>query len=228
MVTVLDELDLTELVTSIHGLSAVGAAAILAETGDPRRFTSARALVKHAGLAPRERISGTFAGKTRLTGAGRPGPTSRSLAGDVGSPAEQPRLRRPVPPPDHPGEQRSTHPGPGRRRRRDPATALRRDHHRPAWNPVIAAHGTRSRRRRTRRSPRPRHTRAARAPQAGPGRALCGIENHSRYLVDHHGPPRPSRHNPITRCRAPTRYSYAGTDDEPGTRPQPLTQNASR
>jgi transposase len=28
--------------------------AILAQTGDPRRFTSARALVKHAGLAPRE------------------------------------------------------------------------------------------------------------------------------------------------------------------------------
>ena len=35
MTAVLDELELTELVTSIHGLSAVGAAAILAETGDP-------------------------------------------------------------------------------------------------------------------------------------------------------------------------------------------------
>ena len=54
------------------GLTAVGAAAILAETGDPRRFTSARAVVKVAGLAPRERLSGTFAGKARLTGAGRP------------------------------------------------------------------------------------------------------------------------------------------------------------
>lgn len=73
MATTLDELELTELATSIHGLSAVGAAAILAETGDPRRFTSARAVVKHAGLAPRERISGTFTGKARLTGAGRPG-----------------------------------------------------------------------------------------------------------------------------------------------------------
>ena len=38
MVTVLDELELTTLVTSIHGISAVGAAAILAETGDPHRF----------------------------------------------------------------------------------------------------------------------------------------------------------------------------------------------
>jgi transposase len=49
---VLNELELTELVTSITGLSAIGAAAILAETGDPRRFATARALVKHAGLAP--------------------------------------------------------------------------------------------------------------------------------------------------------------------------------
>jgi transposase len=29
-------------------------------------------VVKHAGLAPRERKSGTFAGRARLTGAGRP------------------------------------------------------------------------------------------------------------------------------------------------------------
>lgn len=73
MTAVLDELDLTALVTSIDGLSAVGAAAILAETGDLHRFTSARAVVKHAGLAPRERVSGTFTGRARLTGAGRPG-----------------------------------------------------------------------------------------------------------------------------------------------------------
>jgi transposase len=72
MVTVLDELQLTELVTSIHGVSAVGAAAILAETGDPHRFATARAMVKHAGLAPREKQSGTFTGRTKLTGQGRP------------------------------------------------------------------------------------------------------------------------------------------------------------
>jgi transposase len=73
MTGVLDELGLTGLVTSITGLSAVGAAAILAETGDPRRFATARALVKHAGLAPREKLSGAFTGRTRLTGQGRPG-----------------------------------------------------------------------------------------------------------------------------------------------------------
>jgi transposase len=72
MVTVLDELELTSLVTSISGISAVGAAAILAETGDPHRFATARAMVKHAGLAPREKASGNFTGRTKLTGRGRP------------------------------------------------------------------------------------------------------------------------------------------------------------
>ena len=73
MTAVLDELGLTRLVTSITGISPVGAAAILAQTGDPRRFATARALVKHAGLAPRERLSGAFVGRTKLTGQGRPG-----------------------------------------------------------------------------------------------------------------------------------------------------------
>ena len=73
MISVLDELKLTALATSIPGLSPVGAAAILAETGDPNRFATGRALVKHAGLAPREKLSGTFVGRTKLTGHGRPG-----------------------------------------------------------------------------------------------------------------------------------------------------------
>lgn len=72
MTCILDQLRLTELVTSITGLSAIGAAAILAETGNPHRFATARALVKHAGLAPREKLSGTFIGRTKLTGQGRP------------------------------------------------------------------------------------------------------------------------------------------------------------
>jgi transposase len=73
MLGVLDELQLSELVTSIPGVSALGAAAILAQSGDPRRFLTARALVKHAGLAPRQKLSGTFVGRTKLTGQGRPG-----------------------------------------------------------------------------------------------------------------------------------------------------------
>jgi transposase len=72
MVAVLDELDLTGLVSTIPGLSAVGAAAILAETGDLARFDSARALVKHAGLCPRENSSGSYPGKTTISGRGRP------------------------------------------------------------------------------------------------------------------------------------------------------------
>jgi transposase len=71
MVAVLDSLGLVELVTSIRGLSAVGAAAILAETGDPTRFTSARALVKHAGLCPRDNASGGYQGKTAISGRAR-------------------------------------------------------------------------------------------------------------------------------------------------------------
>jgi transposase len=73
MLAVLEEPDLTELVTSIPGISALGAATILAQTGDPRRFATARVLVKHAGLAPREKLSGSFVGRAKLTGQGRPG-----------------------------------------------------------------------------------------------------------------------------------------------------------
>jgi transposase len=73
MVGVLDAMGLTKLVTSIPGVSTVGAAAILAETGDPARFASARSVVKHAGLNPVENTSATYRGTTRLSHRGRPG-----------------------------------------------------------------------------------------------------------------------------------------------------------
>lgn len=73
MTRILDELDLTDLVMSIPGLSAVGAAQILAECGEPSRFSNPRALVKHAGLCPRENTSGNHHGNSRLSGRGRPG-----------------------------------------------------------------------------------------------------------------------------------------------------------
>jgi transposase len=73
MVAVLDELGLTELVTSIAGLTAVGAAAILAETGDPARFATPRSLARHAGLCPRDNASGGYQGKASISGRGRPG-----------------------------------------------------------------------------------------------------------------------------------------------------------
>jgi transposase len=72
MVAVLGELGLSRL-GDIPGLSAVGAAAILAETGDPRRYDSSSSMVKHAGLAPAGNESGTFAGQAHISRRGRPG-----------------------------------------------------------------------------------------------------------------------------------------------------------
>jgi transposase len=73
MCAVLEELGLAGLVTTIAGLTVTGAAAILAETGDPARFATPRALVKHAGLCPRDNASGAAQGKTSISGRGRPG-----------------------------------------------------------------------------------------------------------------------------------------------------------
>ena len=72
MVAVLDELGLSRL-ADIPALTAVGAAAILAETGDPRRYDSSSSLVKHAGLSPSENASGAFAGQAHISRRGRPG-----------------------------------------------------------------------------------------------------------------------------------------------------------
>jgi len=72
MVMVLGELGLSRL-GDIPGLSAVGAAAILAETGDPRRYDSSSSLVKHAGLSPAENASGAFEGQAHISRRGRPG-----------------------------------------------------------------------------------------------------------------------------------------------------------
>jgi transposase len=52
MLQALDAMGVLEVAGSIPGVSALQVAAILAETGDPSRFTTARAMVKHAGLAP--------------------------------------------------------------------------------------------------------------------------------------------------------------------------------
>jgi transposase len=72
MVIVLAELGLARL-ADIPGLSAVGAAAILAETGDPCRYDSSSSLVKHAGLSPSENASGAFSGQAHISRRGRPG-----------------------------------------------------------------------------------------------------------------------------------------------------------
>ncbi len=72
MAAVLGELGLSRL-GDIPGLSATGAAAILAETGDPRRYDSSSSLVKHAGMAPASNDSGNVTGQAHISRRGRPG-----------------------------------------------------------------------------------------------------------------------------------------------------------
>ncbi|WP_327138840.1 IS110 family transposase [Nocardia sp. NBC_01327] len=143
MLAVLDELELTALVTWIVGLSAVGAAAILVETGDLTRFPTARAVVKHAGLAPREKQSGTFTGRSKLTGQGRP---SLRLAAGCGvwgaqrtNPVYAARYRHLT--------SRDTNPLTPTQAQAAIAAAILRHLHavvttRQPWDPHIATHGT--------------------------------------------------------------------------------------
>jgi transposase len=90
MISVLDELQLTALVTSITGLSPVGAAAILAETGDLTRFATARG----PGQTRRPGAAGEAVRRLhRPHQTHRPG-TPRTAGGRVacgmGSPTRQP------------------------------------------------------------------------------------------------------------------------------------------
>ena len=72
MAAVLGEPGLARL-GDIPGLTAVGAAAVLAETGDPRRYDSSSSLARHAGLSPAENASGAFEGQAHISRRGRPG-----------------------------------------------------------------------------------------------------------------------------------------------------------
>ena len=144
MTAVLDELGLTGLVTSITGLSAVGAAAILAETGDPRRFATTRALDWHAGLAPREKLSGAFTGRTKLTGQGRPGLRLAAWRAVWGAQRANPVYRDRY---QHLTTRTGNALAPTQAQTVIAAAILRHLHavivtgH--AWDPLIAAHGTR-------------------------------------------------------------------------------------
>jgi Transposase IS116/IS110/IS902 family len=221
MTAVLDELGLTALVTSMTGLSAIGAAAILAETGDPRRFATARAVVKHAGLAPREKLSGAFTGRTRLTGQGRPGLRLAAWRAVWGAQRANPVYRA-----------RYQHLTSRDQNKLTPTQA----------QTIIAARSCGSC---TRSSPPGRHGIQPPRPTAPggkagnsppdpvsgasswrPGRALRGIETH-RDLGAHHGQPRPSSLNPITRCWDKPHTAMQGqtTDEAPA---QSLTQTDSR
>ncbi len=60
-------------ICQIPGLTPAGLAAILAETGDLRKYASSSSVVKHAGMSPARNESGAFKGTTRISRRGRPG-----------------------------------------------------------------------------------------------------------------------------------------------------------
>ena len=224
MVTVLGELGLTGLVTSITGLSAVGAACVLAETGDPSRFTSGRALVKHAGLAPRQKSSGSYTGRTRMTGQGRPGlrrAAWRAVWGALKSnPVYAARFAHPTG-----REHKAVHRAGTRRTRRGVAASpARRYHYRPAMGP-----GHRGRRQTgpdTERRLTPGHRQP---PQAGGrGEPHAASRRVHRDLACHPGQPARRRTNPIKRCRAPSPLQLRRDQRRSRAPAKPLTKNALR
>ena len=199
MTGVLDELGLTELVTSITGLSPVGAAAILAETGDPRRFATARALVKHAGLAPREKLSGTFTGRTRLTGQGRPGLRLAAWRAVWGAQRANPVYAARY---QHLTSREQNKLTPTQAQTVIAAAILRHLHAvittGQAWDPAIATHGTQHTRRHS-----PPEPFAAATQADGRGEPSAALR-HPGDLGAHHGQPRPSSHQPDYTLLGPT------------------------
>ncbi|HKG49255.1 MAG TPA: transposase, partial [Actinomycetales bacterium] len=225
MLAVLDALALTTSVTSIRGLSALGAATILAETGDLRRFDSARAVVKHAGLAPRQKSSGAFTGRTRVTGQGRPSLRLAAWRGGWGVLQNNPVYAARY--------QHLT----GREHNKLTATqaqaaiaaALLRPLHAVVttgrvWDPDIAAHG--SRRNPGLTWPPERHHRflvRLTCEEEGRGEPHAALRHLRDDLADHHGQPRPSSHQPDRTLLGPNpHHRYAGTDDGARHRPNPL------
>jgi len=61
-----------ERICQIPGLTPAGLAAILAETGDLRRYRSSSSVVKHAGMSPARNESGSFHGQAKMSRRGRP------------------------------------------------------------------------------------------------------------------------------------------------------------
>ena len=74
MIALLGELGIDAgRICEIPGLSPVTLAAILAETGDLRKYESSSSVVKHAGMSPARNESGSFRGQAKISRRGRPG-----------------------------------------------------------------------------------------------------------------------------------------------------------
>lgn len=196
MVAVLDELGLTDLVGSIAGLTTVGAAAILAETGDPGRFHSPRAVVKHAGLCPRDNASGAHQGKTPISSKGRPALRLAASRAIWAALSNNPGAGRPIHLPDHPRAQ-SAGPttSPHRLRGSPPALAARRRHPQSALGPGHRRrHEAAARRRLT------VHIRL-RSDDLKPGRGKPDQPSRNQSRAEAWAAPLVSSTNSIARCR---------------------------
>jgi hypothetical protein len=130
MLQALDVMGVLAVAASIPGVSALQVAAILAETGDPSRFPTAGAMVKHAGLAPCENSSGNHTGETGIPPR-PPRAAAGCLAGSVGRAAPQTRLCRPVRRADRTHQGPAHRPAGSRRDRRCADPPDPRHHHPP-------------------------------------------------------------------------------------------------
>ena len=102
-------------------------------------------MVKHAGLAPRERKSGTFTGRARVTGAGRPGLRAaawRAVWGCLQTNRVYAARYR------HLTTRETNKLTPTQAQTAVAAAILRQLHyvitHQQAWDPVVASHGLRA------------------------------------------------------------------------------------
>jgi hypothetical protein len=82
------------------------------------RYATPGSLARHAGLCPRDSASGSYQGKTSMSGRGRPGLRVAAWRGGAGGAARQPGDGRPVHLPDHPPGQPARPPASPRRLRR--------------------------------------------------------------------------------------------------------------
>jgi hypothetical protein len=133
--------------------------------------------------------------------AGTPRPAPGRLARSLGRTEIQPRLGRPVHPPDQPRAQQTIHRASPRRACRCPAApTARRHHHRPAMGP------RHRRRRQTRPDTDRRLTPTAQASRRAGGRGEPHAASRRDLAISPHilGSPARRQANPITRCRAPS------------------------
>ena len=195
----------------------------MAETGDPRRFATGRAVVKHAGLAPREK---TVRRVHRPDPADRPGAPGLRLAAwraVWGAQRANPVYRARY---QHLTSRDHNKLTPTQAQTVIAAAILRHLHAvittGQAWDPV----GRSTRHPAQQRGDSPPDL--AGGPSSWrPGRALRGIETPQVISAHIMGSPARRLLNPITRCRDQPHNRYAGTDDGRGTG-QGLTQTVSR